>query len=247
MIIAYIVNIFFSFSAIIAVLYGIPGGTEGITRALNDLSTYPVIYVLRQSMSKASLTALIAGLIVIFTASNIDYLAAVSRDLFAFARDDGVPLSKWIANVDAEKHVPVNALVTSGLIATVMSLIYLGSSTAFYALTSLFLVAILQCYMFSIGSILWRRVAHPESLPPCDWSLGRWGIPINSAALIYNFWAFFWSFWPQTASPNAGDFNWAIALFGVIVLGSGIYYIGWARKVYTGPVALVEGRGVVKI
>ena len=70
-------------------------------------------------------------------------------------------------------------------------MIYIGSPTAFYAITSLFTVALLQCYMFSIGSILWRRIRMPETIPEArQFSLGKWGIPVNAVAFVWCMWAF---------------------------------------------------------
>jgi amino acid transporter len=85
---------------------------------------------------------------------------------------------------------PVNAIYVTALFSFLLSLIYIGSETAFYAITSLFTVALLQCYMFSIGSILWRRIYLPDTIPRSSLSLGRWGIAINSFALIWCMWSF---------------------------------------------------------
>lgn len=98
--------------------------------------------------------------------------------------------------------------------------------------------------MFSIGSILYRRVAAPETLPPARWSLGKWGIPCNVAAIVYVVWSFFWSFWPQFYRPDASEFNWAVVLFVLVGVLSGTFYIFRGRHVYNGPVLLVEGRGL---
>lgn len=84
----------------------------------------------------------------------------------------------------------MNAIYVTGLFSFLLSLIYIGSEVAFYAITSLFTVALLQCYMFSIGSILWRRIYLPETVPECSFGLGRWGIPINATAVIWCAWSF---------------------------------------------------------
>lgn len=84
----------------------------------------------------------------------------------------------------------MNAIYVTGLFSFLLSLIYIGSEVAFYAITSLFTVALLQCYMFSIGSILWRRIYLPETIPECSFGLGRWGIPINATAVIWCAWSF---------------------------------------------------------
>lgn len=45
----------------------------------------------------------------------------------------------------------------------------------------------------------------------------------------------------NSAAPS--NFNWAVACFFAILVECLIHYVTRARKVYTGPVALVEGRG----
>lgn len=104
--------------------------------------------------------------------------------------DGGTPFPKWISRISPKYNVPINAVYVTGLFSFILSLIYIGSPTAFYAITSLFTVALLQCYMFSIGSILWRRIYLPDTIPKGHFSLGRWGLPINAMALVWCMWSF---------------------------------------------------------
>lgn len=105
-------------------------------------------------------------------------------------------------------------------------------------------MALLQCYSFSIGCVLWRRIAHPETLPPAQFSLGRWGIPLNAFAVLYAIWSFFWSFWPQTYPVTASGFNWASPIYVAVLILAMVYFFYKARTTYVGPVTEVEGRKV---
>lgn len=96
-------------------------------------------------------------------------------------------------------------------------------------------------YIFSIGAVLYRRIYHPELLPRCRWSLGRFGILVNSVGLLYATHAFFWSFWPNATPFALEDFNWSVVMFVFVAVLSLVDYVVRARKVYTGPVVLVEG------
>lgn len=131
-------------------------------------------------------------------------------------------------------------MIVTSVISFVLSLIYIGSTVAFYAITSLLTVALLQCYMFSIGSILWRRIYLPDTLPPTQFSLGRFGIPVNAAAVIYCAWAFFWSFWPIATPVTAEGFNWAAVIFVGVLIFAMLWYAIRARHFYEGPVVLVR-------
>lgn len=213
-----------------------------VKEALDDASTYPVIHVLMKSMSLTWVTVLLAVICLLLTLGNVSYLAAVSRDLFAFARDDGLPFSGWLSHVDQKRKIPTNAYIFCGVFSSLLSLIYIGSPVAFYAITSLGSVAVLQCYSLSIGCILWRRVFKPETIPSARFSLGRFGIPVNCCAVLFSLWSFFWSFWPQTNHPDASGFNWASPIFALVLIIATVYYVFRGRKKYFGPVALVEGR-----
>ncbi len=236
----YLVNFCLIFPAILTVCYHIPD----VSVALMDPTLYPTIYVLRQSMSSAWMTVILVIIVLLLICSNITYLAAVTRDLFAFARDQGLPFSAWISKVDPKRNIPTNACIVTSVISICLALIYIGSPVAFYAITSLLTVALLQCYCFSIGCLLWRRIRHPETLPPAQFSLGKFGIPVNAAAVSYALWAFFWSFWPQVYPVTAAGFNWASVIFVGVLLGALLHYVLVGRRKYTGPVALVEGRKV---
>lgn len=238
MIAIYIVNFVLTFPAVVTVCYHVPD----LQAALNDPTTYPAIYVLRQSMSTGWITVILVIICLLNVASNIVYLAAVTRDLFAFARDQGLPFSKWLSTVHPKRHIPVNACNLSCIVAILLSLIYIGSAVAFYAITSLLTVALLQCYCLSIGCVLWRRIAQPESLPPTRFSLGRWGVPVNAAAVLYSLWSFFWSFWPQASPVTASGFDWASPIFVTVLIVALIYFAFRARHRYVGPVTEVDGR-----
>lgn len=234
----FLINFCCTFLTLVTLAYHIPS----VQDALADPSLYPSVYVLRQAMDTKWLTVLLTVIIVLLIFSNLSYMAAVSRDLFAFARDQGLPFSDWISKVDKKRSIPTNACILSGGVAIVLSLIYIGSPVAFYAITSLNAVALTQCYGMSIGCVLWRRIRHPETLPYAAFSLGKWGVPINACAVAYAMWGFFWCFWPQTYPVTAAGFNWASPVFVGVIIIALLWYAFVGHKRYQGPVALVEGR-----
>ncbi|KAK3673377.1 hypothetical protein LTR78_006610 [Recurvomyces mirabilis] len=227
------------FPLLVTICYHLPD----IDAALNDTTAYPGIYIMRQAMSDTWIAVIMAVITFICMASNITYLAGVSRDLFAFARDKGLPFSPWFSKVDPKRSIPVNANLFSCVLSAILALIYIGSPVAFYAITSLNTVSLLQCYVFAIGCVLWRRIKHPETLPPARFSLGRFGVPVNIAAVVYSAWSCFWCFWPQSTPVDAGGFNWASPLYILALIVSALYYLK-ARHRYEGPVVAVEGRNV---
>lgn len=238
MMLVYLMNFVVLFPTIITGVYHMPD----LDAALNDSTGYPGLYVFRQAASPTWTAVFLGFLALIFVAGNITYLAAVARDIFAFARDKGLPCSVWISKVDDNRHVPVNSTIATSGIALLLASIYLGSSAAFYAIISLFAASILVCYTISIGCVLWRRIFLPHTLPPARFSLGRAGLPLNSFSVIFSTYSSFWAFWPQGNPVTVTDFNWAVVIFGGVMAIAMLYFLFRARHRYAGPVALVTGR-----
>lgn len=90
--------------------------------------------------------------------------------------------------------------------------------------------------------LLWRRLKYPETLPPSEFSLGRWGVPVNVAAVIWATWAFFWAVWPQETPVTAAGFNWSSPIFVLCLIVAALYFVFKAKDTYVGPVTEVEGR-----
>ncbi|KAK2766641.1 hypothetical protein FQN54_005952 [Arachnomyces sp. PD_36] len=240
MIAVWLINTMMAVVTYTTIAYHLPNMEE----ALADPSLYPIMHIIRHTMSREWMTVLLVFIFILIICSNTTYLAAVSRDIWAFARDDGLPFSKWLSRVDQKRHIPRNSIILTSSVSLLLSLIYIGSPTAFFAIGSLYNVALLQCYCLSIGCVLWRRIKYPETLPSAEFSLGRLGIPLNIMAVAWSFFCFFWGFWPMSTPVDVEIFNWSSVLFvGTLILAS-IHYVLVARHKYFGPVTHVEGRKV---
>lgn len=97
----FFVNVAFTIICWLVLCFAMPD--VGI--ALEHISTYPVIYILEQSMSTAWVTVELALIVALLLFANTCYITAVSRDLWAFARDGGVPFSPWVSQVRYSCHM----------------------------------------------------------------------------------------------------------------------------------------------
>ncbi|KAN0096808.1 amino acid permease [Hyaloscypha variabilis] len=180
-----------------------------------------------------------AIIIITLIASAISTIATCSRQLWAFARDKGLPFSGVLAHVYHGWDIPLNAIFMSFVVTAILSLINLGSTVAIQAVSSLSASLLLTSYMVSISTLLLRRFTGPN-LPPRRWTLGKWGAPINIIALCFLsvFWIF--SFFPPTAVVTTQTMNWNALMFAIIVIVATLYYLFKARFEYVGPVMLVK-------
>jgi len=183
--------------------------------------------------------ALASIMIVCIFLSDLNFFAATSRQIFAFARDDGFPLRRWIAHVDPHSGTPQNALIIVMAFVVLISLIGLGSSIAFQAIISLGTLALAFTYELSTLCLIWRRLYGP-TLPPHPWSLGKLGLPINILASLYGLYLMFFSVIPAGYPVTAINFNWAPVMFVAVMLFATVHYVVFARKVYKGPVVICQ-------
>jgi choline transport protein len=257
----FLLNVPFTFGLLLTYLFCI----GDVTQALASSTGFPFIYVFQNATGSVGgttgMTIVILLLLIMITISS---MASTSRQTFAFARDNGLPFSKWLGHVSANPfiftppchstyqltqlaqvhdtwHIPVNSIIFTCAFTIVMSLINIGSTVAFNAILSLSTVALMATYVISVGCVTLKRLRR-EPLPDSRWTLGRWGLPINVTAFVYAIWSFFWSFWPNSMQVTAVNFNWACVLFVGLMGISGVLYAVHARKVYEGPVVKVEGR-----
>ncbi|KIW01233.1 uncharacterized protein PV09_07276 [Verruconis gallopava] len=221
-------------------LFAIPSVADMLDPTIN-VSGFAFIYVLQQCSYNGGIVLFVL-IFMCLLAGVIDGNASTSRQTFAFARDGGLPFGKWLSKVSKGHNstVPRNAVIFSCLCTCLLSLINIGSTVAFNAIISLQLMALMATYSISIGCVLWARTFGEKRLPPAQWSLGRWGAPINAIGFLYSLFCLFWTPWPTVKDPNATNFNWAIVMMGGIVVLSTVWYFVGGRKKYQGPVALVR-------
>ena len=208
--------------------------------ALNSPTGYPFIQVFYSATgSKAATTAMTCIPIVLLIAAGISVLATASRQTFAFARDDGIPMGHvWRKVYRLGTELPLNAVLLSLSITVILAIINIGSTAAFNSIISLLVSSLFTAYFISISSILLKRL-RGEPLPPSRWSLGRFAIPCNIIALMYITLAFVVSFFPIYKQVTAVSMNWSVLVWGVVIIFSTIVYIVSGRHVYKGPVVFV--------
>ena len=162
-------------------------------------------------------------------------VATCSRQLYAFARDDGLPFSAFLAHVRPSWQIPLNSVLVSFGITVALSLINIGSTVAFNTIASMGTAAILSSHAISISCMFLKRW-HKEELLPSKFSLGRVGIWVNGAAVLWLLFAIIFVFFPTFPHPTPDLMNWNVLIYGAVVVFSLIYFYVKGRKVYVGPV-----------
>ncbi|KAG8158296.1 hypothetical protein KVR01_012057 [Diaporthe batatas] len=169
----------------------------------------------------------------------INEVATSSRQLWSFARDRGLPGSTWLSHVAPGLDIPLRSICLTVFITVLLSLINLGSTVALQAANSLGGVAFLFSYVITLLCLIWRRI-WGAPLPARRWSLGRYGLVINLAALVFLIPTLFFYCWPLAQPVTAINLNWSSVAFALVLLVALVYYFIKARHEYVGPVMRVK-------
>ncbi|KAF2198016.1 amino acid transporter [Delitschia confertaspora ATCC 74209] len=213
------------------------GNVEDILATKTGQPFIQMFYNVTGSKGKAS--AMTCIMIVMATFGCVTNVATSSRQVWAFARDQGLPFSRWLAHVRPGMDLPLNSIMISYIIALLLSLINIGSTVAFNIVTSLGTGALLSSYIVSISCVALKRL-RGKPLLPCRFSLGRWGLPINIVSVLFLCLAFIMTFFPSAPRPDAEAMNWNILVFGCVVVFSVVYFFLRGRHRYAGPVEYVR-------
>lgn len=213
------------------------GDVESIISSPTGFPHIQVLYNATQSTAGATVLSCITVVMAIFGCVN--NVATCSRQLFAFARDNGIPFGAFLSRVQPGWDIPLNSVIVSFAIAILLSLINIGSSVAFNSIASLGTCALLSSYIISISCMFIKRWRN-EPLLPSKFNLGRAGIWVNGISVIYLCFAFVFAFFPNFPHPTVDLMNWNILIYGVVVIFSLIYFVVKGKNQYVGPVEYIN-------
>ena len=96
-------------------------------------------------------------------------MTTCSRQIFAFSRDGGLPLSKWLYDVDKRAHAPVHAVWSSVILALLLGLLSFAGPSAIGAVFSLVVAAQYVAYSIPIAA----RFIGGREIQPGPFNLGK--------------------------------------------------------------------------
>ena len=120
---------------------------------------YPFIQIFKNSVgSTAGATVMGAFVLVLTWLCATGIITTSSRMIWSFARDRGTPFASSLTKVSHEKRIPVAACITACVLASLLTLIYIGSSTAFNDVVSLTITGFYSSYFLPAVLLLYHRV-----------------------------------------------------------------------------------------
>jgi choline transport protein len=223
------------FSMLIAILFCI----GDIDAALTTATGFPFIEIFKQAVNtNGGATAMSAVVLSLMIFATIAVLAAASRMTWAFARDNGLPGSRYISRVEPRTKLPLYAVGLSVLITMLLGLINIGSAQAFNAVASLVVSGYLGSYTLPMILLLHKKIFNPTSVHYGPWTLGRpLGIFCNVFGLLWIAIVMTFSFFPFVRTDlTLQTMNWSCLLWGGTMIIGVVSYFLYLRGRYNGPV-----------
>ena len=225
--------------------------------ALNTPTRFPFMEIFYQAVQNLTGAALMTSIVISLSlCATVGQAASASRQLWAFSRDRAVPGWRFLQRVNATSAIPVFAITVTTIIAYLLALIILGSSTAFNDIVSLAVVGLFGSYFIVAVLLFWRRVRGDirpyttdsvlTNVPGAQLMWGPWrvsgvlGTITNGVAIVYLMVIFFFCLWPPSNHPTAATMNYSSLMLGATMIFSVVYYFTWARHVYSGPVIQID-------
>jgi amino acid transporter len=128
--------------------------------------------------------------------------AGAVRLMFAMARDGQLPCSAALARVSPTLRTPVLPAVIVGALAIFVLVVNVNLPKIVELVTMVAVLWANVAYLLVGASALWRRTQAPppRTVPPGLFSLGRLGIPVNAAAVLWSAFMVLNVGWPRAAT-----------------------------------------------
>ena len=237
MVFGVLINAIAAFGFLVGILYCM-GDVEA---ALMSPTGYPIMEVFQVATRSNAGTTILTLLIMLpgFIAS-FNGMASVSRLLWSFARDNGLPFSDFFSYISPTYKIPVRCLCLTVVVQVLLSLINIGSTTAFFAILSLSSLTFYISYLIPLICIVWQRFRSRQAIEWGPWSLGKWGLPLNLLSIVFIIYISIFLPFPSQMPVTAANMNYASLVLGSVVIFSVIDWFARGRKKWTGPSLQVD-------
>lgn len=132
-------------------------------------------------------------------------------------RNERIQLLTNSLKIHPKFRMPLNSLGLITVISFALSLIYIGSTTAYNAIISLSSIGLHISYVLPIAFIMVRKIRGPP-VAYGPFKLGRWGVPVNMFALLYLIYVIIWMPFPTILPVTGTNMNYAGPILLAIIL-----------------------------
>ncbi|MEQ0565191.1 amino acid permease [Amycolatopsis sp. NEAU-NG30] len=190
---------------------------------LSGQDTNPIPAILQSSIGTVGTKLVLLVALTSFIAGVLSQQAAASRIVFSFARDDMFPGSHLFSKVTTRHRVPMNALLAVNVVPVLLFVFVYFSPDSLVRIAAFQMLAGYLAFQMVVLAALRMRLKGWR--PAGAWSLGRYGLVVNVAALVYGVLAMILLAAPAGDASTSFVDRW-IALIGFLIVSAvGLVYL----------------------
>lgn len=200
---------------LLATIVAAPSLTDG------QLARSGLPYVLTASLGSTLGKIFLVDVVLAICVCTLAIQTAATRVIFSMSRDAVLPFAHRLSRVNTVTGTPLLPAVSTGAVAGALLFVNLGRPEAFTDLAGACIVMLYFAYLFVTVLMLVRRIRRTLYQPtiPRGFSLGRWGLPINIAAVAYGAAMMINMAWPRTSVYDSSGSGWYFQWFALLLLG----------------------------
>ncbi len=212
---------------LIAAIMAAPSLTDG------QLATNGLPYVLTSRLGTTVGKIFLVDVTVAICVCTLAIQTAASRMIFSMSRDRALPFSRTLAKVSPVTGAPIAPALVVGVLSAALLLVNVGKPALFTDLTSACIVTLYAAYLFVTVPQLVRRLRGGIGGETDGeiFSLGRWGLLVNLAAVLYGALMTVNMAWPRASVYNPAGGSWYLQWFSVLLL-AGTFVTGAVAYAY---------------
>ena len=207
-----------------------------VARVLDSATGSPMAQIIYDALGKRWAVAFMSLISMGQYLMAISITIALSRQIWSFARDDGLPgVYKWAKYVDPKIKVPVRATVFAGCCALVIGCLCLIPGSA--GSSALFSLGICSNNLAWVTPVILVLLPYGRrKFIPGPFYFGKW--LTRAICLVASCWSVFiivLAMFPDSKAVDKESMNYTVVInVGVWILSLAYYYT-WGYRVYTGP------------
>jgi urea carboxylase system permease len=199
---------------LLAAIMAAPSLTNG------QLATGGLPYVLTSRLGSTVGKIFLIDVTVAICVCTLAIQTAATRMMFSMSRDGALPFARSLGHVNDVTGTPIVPAIVTGLLSAALLVVNVGKPALFTDLTSACIVTLYAAYLFVTVPSLIRRLRGGlgGEEPGVRFSLGRWGIPVNIAAVVYGGLMTVNMAWPRSSVYDPAGGSWYLQWFSVLLL-----------------------------
>ena len=193
-----------------------------------EIGTSGLPYIVKATFGGTLGNLFLIDSVIAITVCSLAVHAGGIRMIFTMGRDGKLPAASSIARVHGRSKTPLVPSIVIGVLTIALLVLNVGNQRAFFVLTSVAIIMFYIAYMCVTVPLLIARLRGKWPTPEHGpyFSMGRWGLPVNVLAVIFQTGVMINLAWPRAAvyGNDRWYYQWGAFVFVGLLGGVGIVY-----------------------